>query len=188
MRLNRVARQGGRQHRQQGAEGAEPSAPRQLPKSARRSFAPIAPGPFRAPSWLPRLPPQVPSVQTRRHGTTRKAGVENRQLPATVWSSASYKAETPKPGQSWSVRSISPSSRASRESSVPVSVPPQTQLTLLSAGPRASPRYATPFFPPEGSHRLRPSLPFGAPRVPQLQGLSTAPSVGLLDPDAGPQP
>lgn len=61
-----------------------------------------------------------------------------------------------------------------------------TQLTLLSAGPRATPRNATPFSL-EGSHSLRPNLPFGA-WMPQLQGSSTAPRVGLLDQDTGPQP
>lgn len=61
-----------------------------------------------------------------------------------------------------------------------------TQLTLLSAGPRATPRNATPFSL-EGSHSLRPNLPFGA-WMPQLQDSSTAPSVGLLDQDTGPQP
>lgn len=133
MRLNPVARKR-RQRRQQGAEGAEPSAPRQLPKSARRSFAPIAPGPFRAPSWLPRLPPQVPSVQTRRLRT--RAGVE------TGNSETPFRArQVTKPGS----RSQSlPGSQ--HQSFIPgiSRVPRLQQLTQLSAGPRATPRNATP--------------------------------------------
>lgn len=52
--------------------------------------------------------------------------------------------------------------------------PPNTAHPALR-WPQGKSSIRNPFFPPEGSHRLRPSLPFGAPRVPQLQGLSTAP-------------
>lgn len=84
--------------------------------------------------------------------------------------------------RAYPARSINPSSRASHESPDYSSSPssPLALEQLLETQPR----------PLGGSHPLRhthTACPWSA-RAPQLQGLSTAPSVGQLDPDTGPQP
>lgn len=69
---------------------------------------------------------------------------------------------------------LHPGHLGSPPSPSPSPFPPNTAHPALR-WPQGKSSIRNPFFPPEGSHRLRPSLPFGAPRVPQLQGLSTAP-------------
>lgn len=132
-------------------------------KSTRRSFAPIAPSPFRAPLGCLAFLPESPVCKLADPGRSPES---NKQLQAAPWSSASYKAEKQNQSSRLTVPVPSPRHHGS---------PPNP--TLLSTDPNNTSQSNTLYW--KGIVLRAPSLPLG-PRAP-IPRLSSDLSIGQLE-------
>lgn len=180
VRLNRIAREGG-----STGNRAQRGRSRALPGSCQKvqdvASLQSLPAPFGPPlgclAFLPKSPVYKLADTGRRLELKQATPSHRSELGKLQSRQAEARASR------FAASVLHPGHLGSRRASAPTNT--NTQLTLLSAGSRTTPRNATPFSLEE-SHSLRLNLPFGA-WMPQLQGSSTAPSVGLLDQDTGPQ-